>query len=818
MGVNDAEELISSLEAKLSKAEEGQYVRLVPDSQISRAKINTFVNITETLKKLRGWLSPRQYESLKTQPCIQQFMHLDTLGWSGQVFHNIVMRLTTHSAMGDALWFKLGEDLVRFSINEFCLITGLNCVGSTHLPVVESRLMSKYFPDVRGVTREYLELQMSNSKFDNDDDAVKLSLLYIVFSIPLSNASSVKIDPKYFALADNLDAFNEFPWGVLSWEATRTAICSTVENRISSKRGPKKNIDKSRYSVAGFPQALLVWAYETSPVIASKFTTNYEHALPRMMSWTTADNVRFDDVLAAFATVGESKCVDLTPTEEELKNPCVARLFLNLPQAQPQLPPSKSSFLRPSTDTNSEWREFQKEIRTEIASLKKEQKHSNKLLRRVLKMLSANSNVKGQGQPHTAHEDAENENNKVNIAVEEVNEGEANAKSEPSVEETMEEAMPDLEKGVIEEDDGKEIIPDQDPSILDEPSNEDSIGALIPKKKRARLSSLRQRPSGRTTDIGSPSKAPTNLIYALPPCLADQPPEQTLEEFREWIKAGVLKRSPPSKRPPRYVAKHDTLSEPHDLGLMLVEKKSWYYELATSPVWLWDEHIDVAFYYLRKKSRQFTELKQRMVTTVDTFFTSKIRSLWRIHQRSPANFDWGSCESILKIMTGVKVQSGSSWFDVNTLLIPVHLDDLKHWVLVKLELTSWTIEVYDSLQHEGRHNASVREGVECLAVFIPMLAERINLFDVKKRDPPGIHPIPVTIMKDIPKQANGGDCGMFTIKYAECLLEGRDVRYWVIAERMQLFREWLACFFWLHAKRKIEQTYKSDDDVNMDIG
>ncbi|GMN20710.1 hypothetical protein TIFTF001_043151 [Ficus carica] len=726
MGVNDAEELISSLEAKLSKAEEGQYVHLVPDSQISRAKINTFVNITETLKKLRGWLSPRQYESLKTQPCIQQFMHLDTLGWSGQVFHNIVMRLTTHSAMGDALWFELGEDLVRFSINEFCLITGLNYVGSTHLPVVESRLMSKYFSDVRGVTREYLELQMSNSKFDNDDDAVKLSLLYIVFSIPLSNASSVKIDPKYFALADNLDAFNEFPWGVLSWEATRTTICSTVENRISS-----------------------------NPVIASKFTTNYEHALPRMMSWTTADNVRFDDVLAAFATVGESKYVDLTPTEEELKNPCVARLFLNLPQAQPQLPPSKSSFPRPSTDTNSEWREFQKEIHTEIASLKKEQKHSNKLLKRVLKMLSANSNVKGQGQPHTVHEDAENENNKVNIAEEEVNEGEANAKSEPSVEEITEKAMPDLEKGVIEEDDGKEIIPDQDPSNLDEPSNEDSIGALIPKKKRARLSSLRQRPSGRTTDIGSPSKAPTNLIYALPPCLADQPPEQTLEEFREWIKAGVLKRSPSGIRPPRYVAKHDTLSEPHDLGLMLVEKKSWYYELATSHVWLWDEHIDVAFYYLRKKSRQFTELKQRMVTTVDTFFTSKIRSLWRIHQRSPANFDWGSCESILKIMTGVKVQSGSSWFDVNTLLIPVHLADFKHWVLVKLELTSWTIEVYDSLQHEGRHNASVRKGLECLAVFIPMLAERINLFDIKKRDPPGIHPIPVTIMKDIHKQANG---------------------------------------------------------------
>ncbi|GMN69455.1 hypothetical protein TIFTF001_038506 [Ficus carica] len=58
--------------------------------------------------------------------------------------------------------------------------------------------------------------EMSNAKFDNDDDAVKVSLLYIMFSIPLSNASAVKIDPKFFALADDLDAFNSFPWGVLS--------------------------------------------------------------------------------------------------------------------------------------------------------------------------------------------------------------------------------------------------------------------------------------------------------------------------------------------------------------------------------------------------------------------------------------------------------------------------------------------------------------------------------------------------------------------------------------------------------------------------
>lgn len=51
---------------------------------------------------------------------------------------------------------------------------------------------------------------------------------------------------------------------------------------------------------------------------------------------------------------------------------------------------------------------------------------------------------------------------------------------------------------------------------------------------------------------------------------------------------------------------------------------------------------------------------------------------------------------------------------------------------------------------------------------------------------------------------------MFTIKYAECLIEGRDVRYWVIDDRMQIFREWMACYLWAHAKRKREEAYQSD--------
>jgi hypothetical protein len=158
---------------------------------------------------------------------------------------------------------------------------------------------------------------------------------------------------------------------------------------------------------------------------------------------------------------------------------------------------------------------------------------------------------------------------------------------------------------------------------------------------------------------------------------------------------------------------------------------------------------------MRKKIRQFPELEKRKVTAVDTYFASKVRSLWTVYQSSPEKFDWGSCDSLFRIMLGVRVQSGASWFDVNIVLMPINLAELKHWALVKLDLTKWTIEVYDSLQHEGRHNSKVREGVEGLSKFIPLLAEKNSLFEFKRRDPPGHYPLPVTIMKDIPQQSNG---------------------------------------------------------------
>ena len=75
--------------------------------------------------------------------------------------------------------------------------------------------------------------------------------MMLIFYNPLAitNENSVKINPNYFALSNDLEEFNTFPWGVHSWEATSAAIRNTVENKMSSKRRLLKKTAKVHYSI-----------------------------------------------------------------------------------------------------------------------------------------------------------------------------------------------------------------------------------------------------------------------------------------------------------------------------------------------------------------------------------------------------------------------------------------------------------------------------------------------------------------------------------------------------------------------------------------
>ncbi|GMN27798.1 hypothetical protein TIFTF001_041080 [Ficus carica] len=234
--------------------------------------------------------------------------------------------------------------------------------------------------------------------------------------------------------------------------------------------------------------------------------------------------------------------------------------------------PPKSSVTRPNTDTKSEWREFQTEIRGQVASLnkkledlKREHKQSNKLLRRLIKSLSADKSEKGEGKAEPAlpvsngHEiNAERDEldammttspdigSMADIGVQAAMEfltadkvivSHQDAENDRNQKVDEGERIPDGEGEGIETKDEK--VEEQLVSKVAEPGNDESSdvvetsGDVIPKKKRARLSRLGHRPARPMIDVGSPSTAPLKQLNALPQGLDDEPPKETLEEFRE---------------------------------------------------------------------------------------------------------------------------------------------------------------------------------------------------------------------------------------------------------------------------------------------
>ena len=69
------------------------------------------------------------------------------------------------------------------------------------------------------------------------------------------------IDMQWVALADNLKAFNKYPWGEICYERTLFGLQRALENQVSKYQDKKKAKEEATveaYSLVGFPYAFQV--------------------------------------------------------------------------------------------------------------------------------------------------------------------------------------------------------------------------------------------------------------------------------------------------------------------------------------------------------------------------------------------------------------------------------------------------------------------------------------------------------------------------------------------------------------------------------
>ncbi|XP_073020852.1 uncharacterized protein [Primulina eburnea] len=142
---------------------------------------------------------------------------------------------------------------------------------------------------------------------------------------------TVKVDPKYLRLVDDLDRFNHYPWGRVAYRDAVQCLKKDLLGRYNylTEAQGRKEVDGS-FLVGGFVMPLQILAYECYPSVAQKVARRRDVdclMLPRMFQWVTntwSSNraPTGADIAAAFGDSPIDDCLGfLTPTPEELVSP-----------------------------------------------------------------------------------------------------------------------------------------------------------------------------------------------------------------------------------------------------------------------------------------------------------------------------------------------------------------------------------------------------------------------------------------------------------------------------------------------------------------
>ncbi|KAK0604167.1 hypothetical protein LWI29_012772 [Acer saccharum] len=228
------------------------------------------------------------------------------------------------------MWFYIGGDNIsRFSIVEFCLVTGLryskNNESSHKIDEgLEERIRRIHFNSAVKITVQTLESYFNDyvSMDEEDDDIVKLALLLFLEVTLMGKDERHPVDYVYMQSVDNLDAFNALPWGSSIYKRTFDSLSKCCEGRsekFKKKREEKPSHKEERYNIYGFVYAFQVWAFETILSYAKKnYAKRISKEIPRILSWEAVKIPTFEDLqneIFSRQTVPPLRV--LKPTEEE---------------------------------------------------------------------------------------------------------------------------------------------------------------------------------------------------------------------------------------------------------------------------------------------------------------------------------------------------------------------------------------------------------------------------------------------------------------------------------------------------------------------
>jgi hypothetical protein len=246
---------------------------IIPEDQWFPGKITT--NIAKNVMSNFTSKFDEEQRTILANTCFSFFLECNEIVLQPQLIHYFLIREVKQPNPNE-MWFKVANRFLRFSLCEFCLVTGLRYNGDDirkEIDKIPSRIKGTYFGELKLVTNEDVrDVFLSVSDIDAHD-VVRLGILYLITSYLFSTSYKKAVDNYLFALVEDFELLEMFPWGK---ELFEMSIKSLKEGL--GRRNP-------HYRLKGFLVAFQVWIYESIPSLNGPVTNKMGNGFPRIVNW-----------------------------------------------------------------------------------------------------------------------------------------------------------------------------------------------------------------------------------------------------------------------------------------------------------------------------------------------------------------------------------------------------------------------------------------------------------------------------------------------------------------------------------------------------
>ncbi|KAF4379870.1 hypothetical protein G4B88_012793 [Cannabis sativa] len=673
----------------------------------------------------------------------------------------LVFLFVIHTERDDVeLWFKLGDKAVRFGIEEFFIITGLDCTKFYDVDLFKSKKLLAYKEGIfcmHGLTGKLTVKEVASVFFSgtlkDDEYYVKIALVYFFAGYLYGYPQGKKIDNFIFAMVngdDYIEVFNRFGWGKLLWQKTfhHLKIALKDVNNTLEQLAKNKMIEKG-YKLKGFPIAFLIWLYEII-LISNK--------IPRVLNWENSPTTEFSELIQVVFNNPKIVVKDFVALSGEKSQSLFSKFKFDLNMFRRGLVVLDQICV----EINS-IKECQQQIKDGISSLRIEFLSEFAKLAQIINGLKKKENDGSSKDSEffsspireAYYQDISNDGGGLQLSIHTV---QAERQPKPS--------------SVV-----------LSPYVVDFGSSSSSKEDLmrIVQDDKFIMHGI------------SPFKDEIGYNTGVEQCI----------KFSKFIDENIVMNRGVKK----YSDADNILSPPTDFSFIEISEKMWFYQLHACDEFLCDSHLDVVFYYLRKKIKQYDTLNQ-MITTTDFLFDQVMWNSYNQFLKSGSNPSKIDFDNVIpRYIVGEYLFCNTPWVLTDHILVDF---DIKERMLNVYNSMSGALNKKRALDHVKAYSTMLPFYLEYLDVY----SSRLNLnlvqgpYSVGKREP-----LNFKFIDRLPSQVNS-DCGVSVIKFAEFFIRGKiDDIPAKMSYCVAVYRDDLAMSLFIHASRKQIGGYITDDEV-----